>query len=250
MPALLTRMSMPPWRATIPSTTRVQSSGLETSSRASSTLPRKPGASGGVMSPAIVVAPSAAKSSATASPMPRAPPVTRATLPRSLSISSSPSPDRRPAVSLRGSCLPAARPVRRHRKNDDRPLHHELKLNGEAEEQHDVEDHGQEQRAQQAAEHAAPAAGQCDPAHHRGDDRVELIAPADPVVDAVDVTDQDQAADAGQDRAADVAGDGHAIDIHADQLGGPGVATHHIHPPAERGPAEQEPNRAGEHQEE
>src|SRR6266404_779995 len=150
MPALLTRMSMPPWRATMPSTTRVQSSGFETSSRASSTLPRKPGTSGGVMSPAIVVAPSAAKSSATASPMPRAPPVTRATLPRSLSISSSPSPDRHPighirrAVSPRDSCLPAARPVRRHRKNDDRSLHHELKLNGKAKEQHDVEDHGQE----------------------------------------------------------------------------------------------------------
>src|SRR5690242_6769959 len=163
MPALLTRMSMPPWRATMPSTTRAQSSGLETSSRASSTSPRKPGGSGGVMSPAIVVAPSAAKSSATASPMPRAPPVTRATLPRSLSISSSPSPGWRPigllrrAVSLRGSCLPAARPVSRHRKNDDHPLHHELELNGEAKEQHDVEDHGQEQRAQQASKHASPA---------------------------------------------------------------------------------------------
>src|SRR5512146_2071011 len=95
-PALLTRMSMRPYRSTASPTACFHASSLETSRWIAWIASESNGGSGSRTSPAITCAPSCAKSSAVVRPMPRAAPVISATLPSRRAMS--------PPFPFRGSC--------------------------------------------------------------------------------------------------------------------------------------------------
>ena len=93
MPTLLNRMSTPPNRSTVASTTRLQSDESDTSASSKSPSPPRRSTSATVASPAsrftsamATFAPSLANSQAVACPMPSAPPVMMTTFPSKLAM--------------------------------------------------------------------------------------------------------------------------------------------------------------------
>src|SRR5487761_3822 len=215
MPALFTRMSMPPRRPAAAST----AARTEASSVTSALRPRN--SSVGLRSSTATRAPRAASSRATASPIPDPPPVTTAASPLSSAMPSLPF--------FRGG-LAADHPGQEEREEDHRAvdgLDPVVRHVGEVEY---VADDAQEDHPGRRADHVATPAFQAHPADYRGgedgeDDALTVTLLAG---DGRDAARLHEPADRGEHAAGDVDADLDALDLDAGRPGGGRVAADRV----------------------